>query len=396
MNRAFRGVEARGWLAVALVAAGAVVAQAFGRFTYGVLLPAIRNDLGHSNTVAGLLGTVNVTAYLLGTVIVASLTARLRLLPIFRAGFLFSLGGLALATVSPNALVLGMGLFVMGIGGAFIWIPSPAIAAAHVPDERRGVAVGSIGAGIGLGIVFAGQVSRVLRDRSGDEAWRTVYLVELVLGFVVVVLVVLFLRFHGDTAGGAGGGGFGGFGVLRRMDGWKALTVAYAAYGFSYLLAISFLTSRLEDDAGYSEGRAASMFALVGIGTVAGGLLLGHIADRIGERRALTGGFVLFALAMGGVMTGAVGVVAASSITLGLMFGGLAAVVAMYVVRSTTPTAYGPTYAAATLAFGVSQMLAPQVGGALADLTGSFTVVFTLSAGFALLGALASSRLPRD
>ena len=332
MNRAFRGVEARGWLAVALVAAGAVVAQAFGRFTYGVLLPAIRNDLGHSNTVAGLLGTVNVTAYLLGTMIVASLTARL--LPIFRAGFLFSLGGLALATISPNALVLGMGLFVMGIGGAFIWIPSPAIAAAHVPDERRGVAVGSIGAGIGLGIVFAGQISRVLRDRSGDEAWRTVYLVELLLGFVVVVLVVLFLRFRGDTAGGSGGGGFGGFGVLRRMNGWKALTAAYAAYGFSYLLAISFLTSRLEDDAGYSEGRAASMFALVGIGTVAGGLLLGHIADRIGERRALTGGFVLFALAMGGVMTGAVG---AGSLRVGFALPLVGVVALFWLARAFAP-----------------------------------------------------------
>ena len=45
---------ARGWLVVVLVAGGTIVAQAFGRFTYGVLLPAIRNDLGHSNTVAGL------------------------------------------------------------------------------------------------------------------------------------------------------------------------------------------------------------------------------------------------------------------------------------------------------------------------------------------------------
>ncbi len=396
MNRASRGLEARGWLAVALVAGGAVVAQAFGRFTYGVLLPAIRNDLDHSNTVAGLLGTINVTAYLLGTVVVAALTARFRLLPIFRAGFLFSLTGLAIATISPNAALLGVGLFVMGIGGAFIWIPSPAIAAAHVSAERRGVAVGSIGAGIGLGIVFAGQISRILRDRNGDEAWRSVYLIELLIGAVTVAAVLLFLRFRGDSAGGSGGGGFGGFGVLRQMPGWGALTVAYAAYGFSYLLAISFLTSRLEDDAGYSEGRAASMFALVGLGTVAGGILLGHVADRIGERRALAGGFSLFALSTGGVMTGVVGLVVVSSVVLGLMFAGLAGVVAGYVVRNTTPAQYGPTYAAATLAFGVSQMLAPQVGGALADLTGSFTIVFSLSAGFALLGAVASSRLPHD
>ena len=121
---------ARRWAAVFLVAAGAIVAQAFGRFTYGVLLPAIRNDLDHSNTVAGLLGTINVTAYLLGTLAVAASTTRFRLIAVFRFGFAFSLAGLILAAVATNIAVLSTGLFLMGIGGALIWIPSPAIAAA--------------------------------------------------------------------------------------------------------------------------------------------------------------------------------------------------------------------------------------------------------------------------
>ncbi|MGI9645337.1 MAG: MFS transporter [Ilumatobacteraceae bacterium] len=385
---------ARGWAAVVLVAAGAIVAQAFGRFSYGVLLPAIRNDLDHSNTVAGLLGTVNVTAYFIGTLVVATVSARVRLLPIFRIGFVFSLSGLALAVVSPTAGVLAVALFLMGVGGAFIWIPSPGIATAQVGDERRGIAVGSIGAGIGLGILFTGQLSRVLRDRSGDEAWRDVYLVETILGAVVVVAVLLLLRHDQDSVAGDGAGGFGGFNVLRQMPGWGALTAAYAAYGFSYLLVLSFLTSRLEDDAGYSEGLAATMFGLVGVGTVLGGVTLGWLADRFGERTTMTVGFTLFSAAVVGIATGAIVLVAAGAVMLGLMFAGLAAVVASYVVRHTTPERFGPSYAAATLAFGVSQMLAPQVGGLLADATGSFTLVFALSATFALGGAVASSRLP--
>ena len=52
--------RAQGWGVVILVALGAAVAQAFGRFTYSVLLPAVRDDLGVSNTVAGLLGTAPV------------------------------------------------------------------------------------------------------------------------------------------------------------------------------------------------------------------------------------------------------------------------------------------------------------------------------------------------
>jgi len=377
-----------------LVAAGAIVAQAFGRFTYGVLLPAIRNDLDHSNTIAGLLGTINVSAYLLGTIAVATIASRVRLLPVFRIGFVFSLSGLTLATFAPNVGVLAVALFAMGIGGAFIWIPSPAIAAAKVGPERRGVAVGGIGAGIGVGIVFAGQLSRVMRDRSGDGAWRDVYAVETVLGAAIVVAVLLFLRHREEARVDRGAAGLAGFGALRQMPGWAALTASYAAYGFSYLLAISFLTSRLEDDAGYSEGRAATMFGLVGIGTVLGGVSLGLVADRFGERRTMTAGFVTFAAAIGCIMTGALPLVVVGSIGLGLMFAGLAAVTAGYVVGNTTAEGFGPSYAAATFAFGISQMLSPQIGGLIADATGSFTIVFALSAGFALVGAVASSRLP--
>ena len=79
--------QATGWGVVALVACGAAVAQAFGRFTYSVLLPAIRNDLDHSNTIAGLLGTANVAAYLIGTMVVGALSARVRLMSVFRASW---------------------------------------------------------------------------------------------------------------------------------------------------------------------------------------------------------------------------------------------------------------------------------------------------------------------
>ena len=189
--------RASGWSAVVLVAFGAIVAQAFGRFTYSVLLPAIRNDLDHSNTVAGLLGTANVLAYLLGTIAVASLTSRFRLLSVFRAGFVFSLAGLAGASFAPNAVILGVALFVMGIGGALIWIPSPAIAAAAVGEARRGLAVGGIGAGIGSGIVFSGQLARVMHERSGDGAWSDVYRIETVLAVGAVASIVLLLRHRG-------------------------------------------------------------------------------------------------------------------------------------------------------------------------------------------------------
>lgn len=385
--------RARGWGVVVLVALGASVAQAFGRFTYGVLLPAVRDDLGVSNTIAGLFGTANVAAYLTGTLLIIRATARVRLISLMRFGLGLSITGLALAGVAPNGVVLAVALVVMGLGGACIWIPSPAIAAAAVPDERRGLAVGMIGAGIGTGIVFAGRLANLLRERSGDDAWHDVYLIEAGIGVAVAVAILALLR--PERAEATPVRTTSGFAVLRTMPGWLALTLAYAAFGFSYLLAITYLTARLEDDAGYSEGRAAAVFALVGVATIVGGVVLGTIADRFGPRRSLVGGFTVFSLGAAAILTGGSVAVAAGSVAIGMMFGGLPSVIATYIVQSSDTVTYGPRYAVATLAFGIAQVSSPQVGGLLADVTGSFTVVFMLSSGVALLGAVASSLLPK-
>ena len=118
-------MTARTWIAVALAAASAGVAQGFGRFTLGVVLPAVRDDLGLSNTVVGSVATANVGAYLVGTLAVAAVSSYLRLLAIMRIGLMVSVGGLVLAAVAPNALVLGAAMFLSGFGGAWVWIPTP-------------------------------------------------------------------------------------------------------------------------------------------------------------------------------------------------------------------------------------------------------------------------------
>ena len=390
-------------LVVVLVMAGACVAQSFGRFTYGIVLPAVRDDLLGSNRAAGLLGTVNVGAYLAGTVVVATLSTRIALARLVQIGLCLSTAGLLLASMADAPVVLGIALAITGLGGAAIWIPSPRIASAALPPHRRGLAAGLVGMGIGLGLVFAGQLSDVLRHGQGDESWRDVYRVEGVLGFVVLVACFAFLR-HREAAPTAvvegrapapgGSRGFAGFGALRRIDGWLALTGAYAAFGFMYLLVFAFFVARLEDDAGFSPDRASTMFSVVGVAAVFGGVLLGPLSDRIGRRATMVGAFLAFGVSGLGVLVGRQPWVLLASIGVGLSFAGLPAVIAAYVVDATDATTYGPAYGAATLAFGVAQMAAPQLGGLIADWQGSFTAVFLLSATIALAGAIVSSRLP--
>ena len=385
-------------LVIALIMAAACVAQSFGRFTYGVILPAVRDDLLGSNRAAGFLGTVNVVAYLLGTMAVAGVSRRVSRVGLVRFGLCLSTAGLLMASFAPGAVTLGVALFLMGIGGAAIWIPSPRLAASALPPHRRGLAAGMVGMGIGTGIVFAGQLSDLFRHGGGADSWRDVYLVEGLVGVVVLVASLLLLRDHEVPAAVDGPppppGGFAGFAALRRIEGWLPLTLAYGTYGFMYLLVFAFLVARLEDDAGFSADRASAMFAVTGAAAIVGGIVIGPLSDRVGRRAAILGSFATFAISALLILTGDQPWVVMGAAGVGLAFSGLPTVIAAYVVDATDAATYGPAYSAATLAFGAAQMASPQVGGLLADWTGSFTVVFLLAAALAVAGGAFATRLP--
>ena len=78
-----------------------------------------------------------------------------------------------------------------------------------------------------------------------------------------------------------------------------------------------------------------------------------------------------------------------------MIFASIPVTLTMYFVQNASPEDYGPGFSAATLAFGVAQMISPQIGGALADWTSTFLWVLILSAGCALLGILGALSLPR-
>ena len=382
-----------GWITVLLIAMAAAVGQAFGRFGYGVLLPAVRDDLGISNTLAGLVGAANVGAYLLGTLVVAWATSRYLLINVMRVGLAFATFGLLIASLAGSPWVLAAGLFVAGIGGAFLWIPAPVIAADALPAHRRPLAVGMMSSGIGVGVMFVSILSGILRPIEGDSAWSSVYEIQFFIGVGVLVAVLLLVRHQ--QAAPSGGAGFGGFTALQRMPGWLPHIIAYSTFGFMYLLILGFLTTRLEDDGIWSSVDAAFAFTLVGFTMIFGGPTFVIIAQRIGVRLTLALAFALWPIFVGVILTGYELPVLAACVGIGFLFGAIPALMTLYVVENTTAQDYGPSFAAATLAFGIAQTISPPIGGFIADLTGSFTVVFLLAAFMSIIGLFAALRLPR-
>ncbi|MGY1708851.1 MFS transporter [Geodermatophilus sp. SYSU D00758] len=376
---------------VVLVALASAVAQAFGRFSFAILLPSINADLLGSYAVAGLVGTVNVGAYLLGTLLVSVVAARAAPATLIRVGLAASTAGLGIAASAGGAGRLAAGLGLTGLGGALIWVPAPGLAGSVVRPSRRGAAIGVAGSGIGLGIVVASALAAALHSAGGDASWRTVYLLEAGIAAVTLALCLAFLRPapHRDDAAPARPR------ALRRVPGWLGLAGGYAAYGLAYSVYTTYLVSALEDDAGFSDRHAAAVYTLVGVALVFGGLLLGPLSDRWGRGRALVVGYLGMAAAIAAVPLGVEPFAALSALLFGLTMSGLPAVIAAHLSDSLTPREFAGAFGRCTLAFGVAQLCGPPLGGFLAESAGTFLPAFALAAGVALAGAALSVAVVR-
>ena len=84
-----------------------------------------------------------------------------------------------------------------------------------------------------------------------------------------------------------------------------------------------------------------------------------------------------------------------AAVGIGFLFSALPSLITLYVVENTTAADYGASFSAATLMFGLAQTVSPPIGGLIADLCGSFTLVFFLSSIVSVMGLLATLRLPK-
>ena len=129
---------------------------------------------------------------------------------------------------------------------------------------------------------------------------------------------------------------------------------------------------------------------------VFGGLTIGTLSDRVGRRRMMIFAFVSWAASSLAFLVDSLPLALVAAVMVGVMFSGIPAAIVAHVVTYADQQSFGPVFSAATLAFGLSQAVSPQIGGAIADWRGSFTAVFVIAAGVAMLGAVAAWYLPKD
>lgn len=384
-----------------VVALGTLVlfgAQGIARFGYTVLLPAMQKSLAMNNTMAGMLATANLVGYLALSVIGGALATHFGPRRVIAAGVAVAGAGMLLTGTSSSFLEAAIWRGLTGIGSGATIVSVMGLMSAWFPPQRRGLAVGIVVSGASLGMIVIGPVAPQLMKAYGEGGWRSCWYLFGAVTLAIAVCAALFLRNRpadaqvGATPAAKGGGLQWGR-VYRSAAVWH-LGWVYVAYGFSYIIYMTFFVKRLMADGGYSREAAGSLFMAMGWCSIFCGMIWGSVSDRIGRKRALvmvylvhTVAFALFAVWP-----------TPAGFTLSAIIFGLSAWSIPAIMAAACGDVLGPRLAPAalgfiTLFFGIGQAVGPSVAGAMADMTGSFVSPFLLAAGIALLGALGAGTL---
>ncbi len=379
----------RRWSTVAAVMLACFVAQSFARFSFGLLLPAMKSDLRISYGLAGWLGTINLAGYLLGTIATSIASLRVPANRLLQLGALTATIGIVILATSSSTPALLVGMVLGGLGGAAAWVPAPSVTASVFPPSRRGFAMGLTSGGIGAGIFVSVLMTNGIRALVNDQGeWRKVWWLEALVGLIAVVCTVLFLSPIKSS------GAAPRLSALRSIPRWWAPTLAYVCFGFAYVLFATYVVAGLQEQSGFSSVQATFVFAAFGLGNLSGALGVGRLSDRIGRRSTMAASYALCGFMCALVIHGPKPLAFLFAYLFGFGMAGSVVSLAAHIGDHVTPQAFSAAFGAVTAAFGVSQMLGPRVGGALIDSGWSFGPLFALGGAVWLLGAALALCMP--
>ena len=371
------------------------------RFGYTMVLPAMQTGLQMDLTQAGILATTNLAGYVALALLGGALASRFGPRAVITAGLAAVGAGMLLTGLSQGLVAAAVWRAVTGLGSGASNVPVMGLQAAWFSARRRGLASGIVAGGSSVGLIVLGPVVPRILASHGEGGWRTCWFAFAAVTLIVAALSLALLRNRPSTAapsaecevqserpmaqGAAAGLQWGA--VYASPAVWH-LGLVYVAFGFSYIIYLTFFVKALMAEGHYTQPAAGSLFMTMGWCSLLCGVIWGAVSDAIGRKWALIIVYLIQATAFGlfGLWPTVAGFTL-SAVLFGLTAWSIPAIMAAacgdMLGSRLTPAALGFI----TLFFGIGQALGPVVAGAVADAAGSLLPPMVLAAGVALLGA---------
>ena len=270
-----------GWIVILMGLLTTIAAHGFGRMSYTIILPAMKDGLQFNYTELGLLGTGNFIGYLTMAIIGGFLAARFgtRIVITFA---LVLMGVTMVLTGLANSFGFAFMMRLMtGLGNGASYVPAMALGSAWFAMKKRGFATGIVSAGIGIGTFISGLVVPPILTSFGQNGWRFSWYIlggaVLVISGIVYVFVLSRPEEKGLRQVGAEetevmpassmdtkkASSLQWTSVIKMGSVWY-LGVVYFFYGFSYIIYMLFFAAYLVKEIGFTQEAAGGLWALVG------------------------------------------------------------------------------------------------------------------------------------
>ena len=147
-------------------------------------------------------------------------------------------------------------------------------------------------------------------------------------------------------------------------------------------------------DLGISATTAANILAAMGGALVTGSIVVGGIADRIGNRHALILCFVLMSVALFGFLTAReVWILLLFSIIMGFGAGGVSALHSPLVAELFGIRSHGLILGTSNFCYNIGGAVGPSIAGYIFDVSGNYQLAFKVCIATSVVGLILASLL---
>ena len=353
--RSRRGQPAR-------LALGTASALGLARFAYGLILPAMRSELGWSLAQAGALTTANAVGYLLGAVVAAPAARRLSLAVTFRLGMVVTAAALAATAATSSYPVLLLTRAAAGLAGTLVFITGGVIASHTAASTRSAAPLTIYYSGAGLGIALSGAAIPALLGQHPGRwplAWA---------GLAAAAALAAIFSWTAARGSHQATTALLDLRYIARL--WQPAT-AYLLFAAGYIAYITFLSAYLAAHRA-SITQITVTWALLGLAAVAAPVLWSWPISTWPRAAALAASLAVLSTAAATALAGAAPLaVTGSAIGYGASFLAVPAAITALIRAATQPSEWTGALAAFTVVFAAGQTAGPYLAGALADRYGT-------------------------
>jgi predicted MFS family arabinose efflux permease len=376
-------------LALSLAAA---VALGISRFSYGLLLPPMREDLGWSYLLAGGMNTGNALGYFIGALATPALMRRAGVWRLLIAGSILAGIFMLVSGLVTDATALFLQRVCAGVASAFIFIAGGVLSArlGSMHSERAGFLIGLYYGGTGIGIALSALLVPAAlasaQDHGIAHAWQWPWLALGTACLVATAIMAVPAKSIGEAPSAQGG---------KRRFAVKDFLFSLSGYfmfGMGYIGYMTFVIALLKQQ-GMQPGLITLFYTLLGLAVVASSRIWARMLDRFkgGESLAILNA-LLGVVCILPALTSAVPVVFLSGIVFGGVFLSVVASTTALVRHNLPQESWSAGISAFTTAFAFGQIVGPTMVGWIADGPGGLERGLIVSAVALFIGAALASR----